>query len=370
VVFDASAYRSLAAAGDPEAARAIARHLLDAERARGVHAAASPLVLWELLATAAPRPAGDDAPRGEPTRRAAPDAVARAALVACVAHCALDPALDAAPAEAAAPPAGGTAPRRTFALAGDPDTALAQAVTGAAPPDLAAWPEYLASLAAELAEEPTAARAARLAGPLRHVRDRARQLAEDFADEVQDAVAAAYDAAAPAWDDAASSGERQRALIADADGLPGDDPAPDPDAAGPIAAGTLLDAVLARDPLVRAVAVGRARRARRLAEGRSAHATEFDDTVDDALLADAARVVEQFPLGVALLRELLRRVIAGELDLATRTGRRWFWDAQVAFAAAGPVVSGNATVLEGAGASGGPRGVVTVAEHVQRLGGA
>jgi hypothetical protein len=365
VVFDASAYRSLAATADPDAARAIGRHLADAERARGVRAAASPYVLWELLATAMPK--GTDAAGDAPPERdtIARDAVARAALAACVAHCARE-------GDGAAPPAdapAAEAPPRRFALADDPDVALCHAVTGSVPPELTAWGEYLSSLADEVAQEPAAARAARLAGPLRHVRDRARQAAEDFADEVQDAVAAAYDAAAPGWDPSADAGARQRALTGSADPAAGPGTDADDDTGG-----ALLGAVLAGDPLLRAVAVGRARRARRLAAGKGAHAEAFDDTVDDALLADAARVVERFPSGVALFRELIRRVIAGELDLATRGGRRWFWDAQVAFAAAGRVVSGNATVVAAAVAAaaadpGTPAAPTrTIEQHVTALG--
>jgi hypothetical protein len=357
IVFDASAYRALAATGVP-AAGAVARHLADAERARGVQAGASPFVLWELLATSVPRPGA--APSPGPER----DAVARAALVACLAHCARPegaPPEDARTAETAA------AVARAFVLVPDPDSALCLAVTGAVPPDLTAWGEYLASLATEVAAEPTAERVARLAGPLRHVRERARQAAEDFADEVQDAIAAAYEAAAPGWDPSSSSADRQRSLTGASHAAEGGD------VEGSGEGGGLLDAVLAHDPLLRAVAVGRARRARRLAAGRGAHAELLDDAVSPELLADAERVVERFPAGVGLLRELLRRVIAGELDLATRAGRRWFWDAQVAFAAGtegGEVVSGNATVLAAAAAdpSGAGRAARPVEEHVRRLG--
>src|SRR5690349_2007219 len=155
IVFDASAYRALAATGDPAAAGAVAQHLAAAEHARGVQAAASPFVLWELLAASTPRPPRPDAaPSPGPDR----DAVARGALVACLAHCAR------AEGTPAAEPAEG-APARAFVLAPDPDSALCLAVTGAVPPDLTAWSEYLASLAAEVAAEPTAERVTRLAGP-------------------------------------------------------------------------------------------------------------------------------------------------------------------------------------------------------------
>ena len=357
VVFDASAYRALAATGDPSAASAVARHLAAAERARGVRAGASPFVLWELLAASVPRPPRPDAPPPTgPTR----DAVARAALVACVSHCARD---EGAPVADAVPEASAEgAPARGFALAVDPDSALTLAVTGTLPAELTAWSEYLASLAAEVAADPTADRAARLAIPLRHVRDRARQAGEDFADEVQDAVAAAYEAAAPGWDPLATSADRQRTLASGAATLHPD--ADDDDDV--LGAAGLLDEVLAHDPLLRAVAVGRARRARRIAAGRSAHAELLDDAVTPELLADAGTVVERFPAGMGLLRELLRRVIAGELDLATRGGRRWFWDAQVAFAAgpAGGVVSASPLVVAARASADQVR---TVEEHVGGL---
>src|SRR5919107_1543876 len=50
-----------------------------------------------------------------------------------------------------------------FALADDPESRLCAALGLQPPPGLAAWNEYLASVAAELAAEPTPARAQRLA---------------------------------------------------------------------------------------------------------------------------------------------------------------------------------------------------------------
>ena len=70
----------------------------------------------------------------------------------------------------------------------------------------------------------------------------------------------------------------------------------------------------------------------RLVMGRSVGRTE------------AARVAEVFPTGLALGRELLRRVIAGDLEVAERAAQRWLWDLQIAYGLTGEArgVTGNA----------------------------
>ena len=309
VVFDAGAYRALVRGLDVPAARDAARALRDAEQAAGRRAVASPFALWPLLAdvaaVAAPGEGQERAARSEQTQERA--ARARAALAAVAAHCEKDP---------------GAPGAHPFALLEDPESRLCVAVGLTPPPGLVAWNEYLASLATDLAAEPTPERARRLASPLGHVGERARTAAEDYADEMQDAVLAAYDAASDrwAWSDETSDDVRQRALAAPLDAV-----ADTPADAG-FGESLMLD-LLRRDPLLRAVAGRRAVRAHRLASGaaESGADLEVEPTLDEA-----AHVAERFPAGVALARELLRRVIAGELEMGGRTARRWLWDLHVA----------------------------------------
>jgi hypothetical protein len=310
VVFDAGAYRALVRGLDAPAARDAARALRDAEQAAGLRAVASPFALWPLLAdvaaVAAPAEGKERAARSEQLQERATRA--RAALAAVAAHCEKDPGVPGA---------------HPFALLEDPESRLCVAVGLKPPPGLAAWNEYLASLATDLAAEPTPERARRLASPLGHVGERARTAAEDYADEMQDAVLAAYDAASDrwAWSDETSDDVRQRALA---------EPLALDDAVTPAEAGvgeSLIVDLLRRDPLLRAVAARRAVRAHRLASGaaESGADLEVEPTLDEA-----AHVAERFPAGVALARELLRRVIAGELEMGGRASRRWLWDLHVA----------------------------------------
>jgi hypothetical protein len=70
-----------------------------------------------------------------------------------------------------------------------------------------------------------------------------------------------------------------------------------------------------------------------------------DDVADAAppSLDEAARIAERFVAGVALGREVLRRVIAGDLEVAERSSRRWLWDLHVAYGlTAERGVTGNA----------------------------
>jgi len=313
VIFDASAYRALARDGDAmrdaAAMRALGRALADVARPAG--AAVSPFTLWALLADVAVGvPASDGRGRRAPTEADhARAARSRLALAACAVHCA--------------------APRLTtgahgFALALDPDSAVCNAIGHEAPTAVTAWAEYLASLASEVAAEPTAERAQRLAGPLAHVAERARSAIADFGDEIQDAVLGAYDAASTGWGwDADTPGEdRQQALAAPL-GIVADD-----DDAG-VPGEPLIMAVLRRDPLLRAVADGRVARAHAVI-ARATGAAQDVQAQAPPTPAEAARVAELFPAGVALGRELLRRVIAGDLEVAGRSARRWLWDLQIA----------------------------------------
>jgi hypothetical protein len=310
VVFDAGAYRALVRGLVAPAARDAARALRGAEQTAGVHAVASPFALWPLLAdvaaVVAPVEGEERAARSEQRQERATRA--RAALAAVAVHC------------EKAPGAPGAHP---FALLDDPESRLCVAVGLKPPPGLAAWNEYLASLATDLAAEPTPERARRLAAPLAHVAERARTTAEDYADEMQDAVLAAYDAASDrwAWNDATSDEVRQQTLAGRIA------PVADDDSAEVGFGERLILDLLRRDPLLRAVAARRAARAHRLASGaaESGADIEVEPTLDEA-----AHVAERFPAGVALAREVLRRVIAGELEMGGRTARRWLWDLHVA----------------------------------------
>lgn len=261
-----------------------------ADRAAGLLPAASPATLWALLADAAPEPelegrskkraAATDAGSPAHARRALR---ARLALVACLAHAAPDDA-----------PTDADAPLRAPRLAPDPDLVLAHAVAGALPQAAEAWGAYLASLAVDVANEGTPTR---LAGPLAHVAERAGQVANELADEVQDAVLAGYDAAGgaegDAWADDADEAARQ-AIVA--------------------AQGAPLEAALAL--------------------GRGARGWHLVGGAKTPTQADAATgcVAEAFAPGLALWREVVRRVIGGDVELAGRRWRGTLWTLQTAFA--------------------------------------
>jgi hypothetical protein len=306
VVWDPAAYRRLAAgAGDDPAesrARAVATAADDARA--GLTPAASPFTLWALLADLAPR-AGDRGGR------------AQAALAACVAHVGTQAST-------------GAGTGAAVLLAPDPETLLAQAALGQAPPQHAAWNAYLASLAADAAGAllagPGGAR--RLAGPLAHVVERAAQQTADAEDELQDAVVAAYEAGARAWDPGLGVAERQAQVAAD-------------------------DAALAA-----AVSAGRATRAAALvatAKDRDASGAVFTDPA--VLTLAARRVRAAFAPGVRVWAELVRAVVAERVVPGGRGWRGAVWGAQVAFAAGaggvGRVVTGSDVLRAAAEAAGG-----------------
>lgn len=312
VAWDASAYRALARAadGDVAAVREAARAAAARERAAGLQPAASPFALWPLLAEAFVPPEDDDAPK---KRRASTSAaksgakaaakaaarpadavpaaerrasVARLALAACAAHC--------APETPAPLPYRDEDDTRPVAAPlpvsiDDPETLLVRVAGGKVPTTLAAWNGYLLSLAAELGADPTAARALRLAGPLDHVRERAAFAEGEFGDEMQDAIVAAYDAAAAEWDDAASVAERQQRVAGGAEGL------------------------------VRAVLAGRAARAETLGAIAAERA--------------AVRIAESCAAGLALWREVVGEVVRGDVELEGAAWRRTLWALQLAFTA-------------------------------------
>jgi hypothetical protein len=291
VAWDASAYRALArAAGeDVAAARATARDAAARERAEGLVPAASPFAVWPLLADALEPEDDEDAPRkrravtaaGEPTAAARRAALARVALAACAAHC--------APETPPPAPTGDDAPAPLPVSLDDPETALLRAAGGKAPQGHAAWNGYLLSVAAELGADPSPARAHRLAAPLAHVRERATFAEGEFGDELQDAVLAAYDAAAGAWDDAASVAERQARVAG------------------------------GREELARAVLAGRAARAEALGGPDPARAAHH--------LAQARGA------GLALWAEVVAEVVRGNVELEGAAWRRTLWGLQLAFGA-------------------------------------
>lgn len=264
-VWDPAAYRRFAAEWDDDvaAAREEGAALADTDRELGYTPAASPMTLWGLLADVA---AGNER--------------SRAALVACVAH------------------AGGK-PRTLVPvdLVPDPETALIQALGGREPKDRAAWPAYLASLAAEVAAEGGFG-AKPPKGPLAHVRERATQLVSDLEDEIQEAVAAAYEAGASAgdWDDATGTGTRQAQVAG------------------------------ATDVLDRVVADGRVERAIAVAGAKALPVLTGDD--DPSALVAAA-----FPAGLAVWREAVRAIVRGEVVPGREGWRGALWGLQVAFAA-------------------------------------
>jgi hypothetical protein len=277
VVWDAAAYRRLAAgaADDPAQARAGALAAAADDARAGLTPAASPLTLWALLADLAPR-AADRGGR------------AQAALAACVSHA--------------------SAATDALVVAPDPETQLAEAALGRTPPQHVAWGAYLASLAVDAAGALLAAPggARRLAGPLAHVVERAAQQTADAEDEVQDAVVAAYDAGARGWDDAAGVAERQAQVAA------------------------------STEALAAAVSAGRAARAAALVAGPAERDETGAPVTDPAVLAVAAgRVRRAFAPGVRLWAELVRGVIAGDVTPGGRGWRGAVWGAQVAFAVAG-----------------------------------
>jgi hypothetical protein len=183
-------------------------------------------------------------------------------------------------------------------LAPDPDLVLVHGLAGRLTAGAGAWGAYLASLATEVVVEGPVAR---LAGPLTHVAERARQLEGDVADEIQDAVVAGYDAVGgsegEAWDDTLDVAARQAAVAA--------------------AAAALDDAI----------AEGRAERVWHLLGGAAA--------ADDVGGAPGT-VRELFAPGLTVWREVVRTVIGGEVEL---TGRRWretLWGLQLAFTLEAP----------------------------------
>ncbi|HEY0780779.1 MAG TPA: hypothetical protein VGD56_22670 [Gemmatirosa sp.] len=261
-VWDPAAYRRFVAEfdDDVETAREEGEALTEQDRELGWTPAASPVTLWALLADVA-----------------AGSARSRAALVACVTHV-----------------TGGPNTLRPLTLVPDPEAALVRALGAAEPSDRAAWPQYLASLAVEIAE-----REGRLPkGPLAHVRERAAQLVSDTEDEIQDAVAAAYEvtASTSAWDEATAAGVRQTQ----------------------VAAGT--------DALTRAVADARVERAI-----AAVGAKAIPGLADGADLS--AIVTDGFPAGIAVWREVVRSVVRGEVVPGSAGWRGALWATQVAFVA-------------------------------------
>jgi hypothetical protein len=120
------------------------------------------------------------------------------------------------------------------------------------------------------------------------VRERAGFAEGEFGDEMQDAIVAAYDAAAADWDEDASVAERQARVAAGAAGL------------------------------ARAVLAGRAARAEALGGPDPARAAP--------LIAAACGP------GLALWREVVRDVVRGGVELEGAAWRRTLWGLQLAFA--------------------------------------
>lgn len=292
-VWDPAAYRRFAAELDDDlaAAREEGAALADLDRELGYVPAASPMTLWALLSDVA-------GPRAGASRTSASADRSRAALAACVAH------------------AG--ANTLALTLAADPESALVRALGGTEPKDRAAWPAYLASLAAEVAEDGVGGGPK---GPLAHVRERAAQLLSDTEDEIQEAVAAVYEAGASAggWDDAVDGRARQ--------------------------------AQVARDTaaLEQAVADGRVERAIAVAGAPALSALTGDE--DPSALVAAA-----FPAGLAVWREVVRAVVRGDAVPGRQGWRGALWALQVAFAAGtGSVVvvrTGSRVVREAADRAG------------------
>jgi hypothetical protein len=324
LAWDAAAYRALARAadGDVEAVRAAALAAAASDRAAGWTPVASPYALWPLLAESLEPEPDEDAPKAKtprkkaamsaeaasaPARRAA---LARLAIVACVTHCAPPTDSDAKAAvidwdDEVAARAAPVVPMPT--MIEDPESILVQLAGGKVPKDHAAFNLYLASTAADLAADPTAARARRLAGPLDHVRERATLIEGDFADEMQDAIVGAYEAAADAWDDSVSVAERQRQ----------------------VAKGAAL--------LERAVLDGRATRAESLGGANPS--------------ASAPRIQERCAAGLALWREVVGAVVRSEIELEGSAWRRTLWGLQLAFPVGVmplAVVSGDPVLLDAA----------------------
>ncbi|MGZ8458633.1 MAG: hypothetical protein ACXWZ4_18650 [Gemmatirosa sp.] len=324
VAWDAAAYRVLARAaeGDVAAVREAARAAAARERAEGLEPAASPFALWPLLADALAPQDDEAAPKkrrssaaalkaaaadatSAPARRAA---LARLAIAACVAHC--------APETPAALPYRDEDDERPVAAPlpvsiDDPETLLVRLIGGKVVPGLVAWNGYLLSVAAELGADPTEARAQRLAGPLEHVRERAQFSEGEFGDELQDAIVAAYEAAAGDWDETASVAERQRRVASGKEGL------------------------------ARAVLAGRAARAGTLGGIDAARAS--------------ARITEASMAGLALWREVVGEVVRGEMELEGSAWRRTLWALQIAFGVGlvpRVLVTADRVVREAAGRAG------------------
>ena len=262
-VWDPAAYRRFVAElGDEiDAAREEGEALADQDQDLGWTPAASPITLWALLADIA---MGNDR--------------SHAALVACVTHV-----------------TGGPNTLRPLTLIPDPEASLVRALGGTEPKDRAAWPAYLASLATEIVESDSG----RLPkGPLAHVRERAAQLIADTEDEIQDAVAAAYETGATAggWDEAIGAGARQ----------------------AQVAAGT--------DALALAVADARVERAIAVAGAKALPVLIGDDDPSALLLA-------HFPTGIAVWREVVRAVVRAEVVPGSPGWKGALWGLQVAFVA-------------------------------------
>ena len=322
VSWDAAAYRALARAadGDVEAVRTAARAAAEGERAAGWTPVASPYALWPLLAESLEPEPDEDAPKttkrraamspetaSAPARRAA---LARLAIVACVTHCAPPVAAgtQAAPIDWDDEQAANAAPIVPMpVMVDDPESILVQVAGGKVPKDHAAFNLYLASTAGDLAADPTPARARRLAGPLDHVRERATLIEGDFADEMQDAIVSAYEAAADSWDDSVSVAERQRQ----------------------VARGVSL--------LERSVLTGRASRAETLGGANPS--------------AGAPRIQERCVDGLALWREVIGAVVRSEIELEGSAWRRSLWALQLVFPVGvtpQAVVSGDPVLLDAA----------------------
>ena len=291
-VWDPAAYRRFVSEFDDDVAtaREEGEALMAQDRELGWTPAASPMTLWALLADVA---AGS-------TR-------SRAALVACVTHV-----------------TGGPNTMRPLTLVSDPEAAIVRALGGSEPNDRAAWPPYLASLAVEIADNDDA----RLPkGPLAHVRERAAQLIADTEDEIQDAVAAAYEvtAAVQAWDEGTAAGERQIQVASDADALG------------------------------RAVADARVERAIAVV-GAPALPALLGDQDPSAILA------ERFPAGLAVWRELVRAVVRAEVVPGSAGWRGAVWGLQLAFVAGTPelaVVRTGSRIVRQAAERAGVGAVVT-----------
>jgi hypothetical protein len=203
-------------------------------------------------------------------------------------------------------------------------------------------------------------------GPLGHVAERARATIEDYADEMQDALLATYETASSAfgWDEGVSDEERQRMLSRPVTLDASLDAVRDAEAEEGTIGEPLMIELLRRDPLLRAVATRRAARAHRLATGVP---TESVDAASEPTLGETALVAERFTAGTALARELLRRIIAGDVEMAGRAARRWLWDLHTAFGLEQETgVTGSTVIGDALGPA--VRGIETLDRHRAALG--